>query len=129
MTSQPQSRENCKTAKMAGSRFTSVDQDGIAKLISEKDSESTKKATKWYKNLFDEYLHHKNTVSEECRGIGSDFKTFFMPRQESKMKVFCCIYRCFECMIKRLLDSAYALYQELSRPWSMLSSSAFGFGK
>ena len=38
-------------------------------------------------------------------------------------------YDYFECIIKQFLDSAYAWYQELSRPRSMLSVSAFCFGR
>ena len=41
------------------------------------------------------------------------------------LQIFSCIYRCFECIIKQLLDLAHA-YQELARPWSILSASAFG---
>ena len=29
------------------------------------------------------------------------------------LEIFSCIYRCFECIIKQLLDEAYAKHQEL----------------
>ena len=45
------------------------------------------------------------------------------------LQIFSCIYRCFECIVKQLLDSAYPYYQELSRPRSILFTSAFGFGR
>ena len=46
-----------------------------------------------------------------------------------ELQIFSCIYRCFECIMNQLLDSAYAQYQELSRPRLMLIASPFGFGR
>ena len=43
-------------------------------------------------------------------------------------QIFSCIYSCFECIIKKLLDLACE-YQELSRLKSMLSAKAKGFDR
>ena len=45
--------------KMASSWFASLNQKEISTLLSEKDSKSTKKATKQFKSIFEEYLHEK----------------------------------------------------------------------
>ena len=42
---------------MASSRFASLNQEEISTLLSEKDSNSAKKATKQVKSIFEEYLH------------------------------------------------------------------------
>ena len=44
---------------MAFSRFASLNTGEISTLLSEKDSIRTKRATKQYKGIFDEYLHKK----------------------------------------------------------------------
>lgn len=45
--------------KMAFSRFPSLNEEEISTLLSEKDSKSTKRASKLFKCIFEEYLHVK----------------------------------------------------------------------
>ena len=44
---------------MAFSRFASLKTEEMSTLLSEKDSTRTKRATKQFKDIFDEYLHEK----------------------------------------------------------------------
>ena len=44
---------------MAFSRFPSLNDEEISTLLSEKDSKSTKRATKLFKSIFEEYLQEK----------------------------------------------------------------------
>ena len=76
--------------------------------------------------------------------IGRWWRHYLKARENDKVTKFCKINRMglftatlclhlsmtiFKLIIKQLMESAYAWYQELSRPRSMLSTSAFGFGR
>lgn len=58
---------------MAASRFRSFSEDNIAQLLSDKDSESTKKSTKQHRLIFEFYLKEKNirnpTTAVELKAV------------------------------------------------------------
>ncbi|CAH3186217.1 unnamed protein product, partial [Porites lobata] len=45
---------------MAASRFTSLSEENITQLLNDKDSENTKKLTKYHRLIFESYLKEKN---------------------------------------------------------------------
>ena len=76
---------------MAFSWFASLNTEEISTLLSEKDSIRTKRATKQFKGIFDEYFYEKQ-------------KEYLYNIQNI---ILCCFLR-FEYIIKQLLNSVFA---------------------
>jgi hypothetical protein len=63
---------------MAYSRFASLNESELSKLLADKDSESTKKATKGCKAMFDEYLRQKNVeYPQDAVQLAAILKQFY----------------------------------------------------
>ncbi len=63
--------------KMAHSRFASLDENDLSKLLADKDSDNTKKATKGCKTIFDEYLRQKNKrYPQDAIELAANLKQF-----------------------------------------------------
>jgi hypothetical protein len=74
---------------MAFSRFPSLKDEEISTLLSEKDSKSTKRATKLFKSIFEEYLHEKQkeypTNAVELAAI---LKLFYAEARKQNCKLY-----------------------------------------
>ena len=63
---------------MAYGRFASLNESELSKLLADKDSESTKKAIKGCKAIFDEYLRQKNVeYPQDAVQLAAILKQFY----------------------------------------------------
>ena len=80
------------------SRFASLTEQDIEKVVEDKDSQ-TKRSTKVAKELFADYVkEEKLREPEEKKGLAQTFKTFYV---EVRKKGF------VQCIMKQLLDSVH----------------------
>ena len=79
------------------SRFASLTEQDIAKIVEDKDSQNTKRLTKVAKELSANYMKDKKLKEpEEKKELAQTLKTFY---GEARKKEF------VQCIIKQLLDS------------------------
>ena len=82
-------------------RFASLTEQVIEKIVEDKDSQNTKKATKVAKELFADYVKEKKLREpEEKKELAQTLKTFYV---EARKKGF------VQCIIKQLLDSVFVI--------------------
>ena len=90
---------------MACSRFPTLNEEEISTLLSEKDSKSTKRATKRFKSIFEEYIHEKKQeYPTNAIELAAILKLFYAEarKQNGELNIY------FEYIIKQLLDSVFA---------------------
>ena len=70
---------------MAASRFTGLSEEKITQLLNDKDSENTKKLTKYHRLIFESYLKDKNIRNPSTAVDLAAVQRTFTPRQKRKM--------------------------------------------
>ena len=74
---------------MAFSRFPSLNDEEISTLLSKKDSKSTKRATKMFKNIFEEYLHEKQKeYPTNAMELAAILKLFYAEARKQNGKLY-----------------------------------------
>ena len=88
-------------SKNTTSRFASLTEQDIEKIVEDKDSQNTKMSTKVAKELFADYVKEKKLREpEEKKELAQTLKTFYV---EARKKGF------VQCIIKQLLDSVFVI--------------------
>ena len=112
------------------SRFASLTEQDIEKIVEDKDSQNTKRSTKVAKELFADYVKEKNLREpEEKKDLAQTLKTFYVEARKkglsialwadlyvytltNKLSVPLTVVTIFffvECIIKQLLDSVFVI--------------------
>ena len=83
------------------SKFASLTEQDIEKIVENRDSQNTKRSTKVAKELFADYVKEKKLREpEEKKELAQTLKTFYV---EARKKGF------VQCIIKQLLDSVFVI--------------------
>ena len=105
------------------SRFASLTQQEIEKLLEDKDSENTKRSTKVAKELFYEYLKEKNIQEphnkKELAQVLKSFYVFMLIAAIMRLSLF----SSKQCIIKQLLDSVFVISGIIKVSVSVISRS------